>query len=238
MLVSADREEQVPRERLKTGPHRELYLGFDSSTQGLTAMLLAVDGGRREIVWQRTLNFDAGFPHYGTTHGVLRHADPRVARSSPRLWAEALDRMMAILAAERPPALAALAAVSGSAQQHGSVYLTAAASSRLAALDPAMPLASQLDDVFSRAESPIWMDSSTTRQCEEITAALGGDRRLAQLTGSRAFERFTGPQIRKFFQDEPDAYARTATVHLVSSFLASLLAGTRRAASIRATGRA
>ena len=42
---------------------------------------------------------------------------------------------------------------------------------------------------------------------------------------SRAFERFTGPQIRKFAREDPSAYARTERIHLVSSFLASLLAG-------------
>jgi xylulokinase len=48
---------------------------------------------------------------------------------------------------------------------------------------------------------------------------------LASHTGSRAFERFTGPQIRKFFKQDAEAYAATAHVHLVSSFLASLLIG-------------
>ena len=59
--------------------------------------------------------------------------------------------------------------------------------------------------------------------------ALGGARALARLTGSRAFERFTGPQIRKFAEDEPADYAATDRVHLVSSWLASLLAGTHAA---------
>jgi xylulokinase len=45
------------------------------------------------------------------------------------------------------------------------------------------------------------------------------------LTGSRAFERFTGPQIRRFAKQQPDAYAKTTHIHLVSSFMASLLAG-------------
>jgi xylulokinase len=48
---------------------------------------------------------------------------------------------------------------------------------------------------------------------------------LAQHTGSRAFERFTGPQIRKFYKHEPDAYRATDRIHLVSSFMASLLIG-------------
>ena len=47
------------------------------------------------------------------------------------------------------------------------------------------------------------MDSSTHGECAEIAAAVGGDALLAQRTGSRAFERFTGPQIRKFFKRAP-----------------------------------
>jgi len=54
---------------------------------------------------------------------------------------------------------------------------------------------------------------------------LGGAAELSTHTGSRAFERFTGPQIRKFFKTDPAGYAATDRVHLVSSFMASLLAG-------------
>jgi xylulokinase len=201
-----------------------LYLGLDSSTQSLTAILIEATGARHAVVWQRSLNFDETFPGYGTRHGVLPNADPRVARSSPRMWAEALDRMLGLLVEESGVDLSILAAIAGSGQQHGSVYL-AGEQSRLASLDPSRPIADQLDGVFSREESPIWMDSSTAVECEEITHALGGAAALAQLTGSRAFERFTGPQIRRFMKDDPAAYARTGRIHLVSSFLASLLAG-------------
>ena len=48
---------------------------------------------------------------------------------------------------------------------------------------------------------------------------------LAQLTGSRAYERFTGPQIRKVWQDSPAVYGGTERVSLVSSLGASLLLG-------------
>jgi xylulokinase len=67
------------------------------------------------------------------------------------------------------------------------------------------------------------MDESTGSQCGEIERELGGAENTARLTGSRAFQRFTGPQIRKFFQRQPEAYAKTTRIHLVSSFLASLL---------------
>src|SRR4029079_3828408 len=51
------------------------------------------------------------------------------------------------------------------------------------------------------------------------------DRALAERTGSRAFERFTAAQIRKFSKREPGPYASTDRIHLVSSFLESILIG-------------
>lgn len=202
-----------------------LYLGLDASTQSLTGIVLEVTESRREIVWQHSLNFDAEFPRYGTSNGVLASADPLVAVSSPVLWAEALDRFFALLVRESDLELAQLRAVSGAAQQHGSVYLTRGAGARLAKLDATKPLSAQVPALLSRREAPIWMDASTTAQCAAITEAVGGPDALQRLTGSRAFERFTGPQIRKFFETDPDGYARTARIHVVSSFLASLLVG-------------
>jgi xylulokinase len=202
-----------------------IYVGFDSSTQGLTAIAIEIDGSSRRVVFQRSLNFDRSFPRYGTTNGVLPQSDPLVATSSPLMWAEALDRMMSIVATESGIDLSRVRAISGSGQQHGSVYLNETAASVLASLDPRTPLVDQIGRTFSRPDSPIWMDSSTTSQCAAITRTVGGPQALSELTGSRAFERFTGPQIRKFFEHDPAGYARTARIHLVSSFMASLLAG-------------
>jgi xylulokinase len=137
---------------------------------------------------------------------VLPSADPAIAHAPPQMWADALDLGLAALAKSGAD-VSQIAAISGSAQQHGSVYLDA-------------------DGGFTRATSPIWMDTSTSAECAEITAAMGGPNAVAQLTGSRAFERFTGPQIRRFFKTDPRAYERTARIHLVSSYLASLLSGT------------
>jgi len=202
-----------------------IYIGFDISTQSLTAIAIEVDGSRRAVVFERSLSYDADFPAYGTTHGVLPREDPLVATSSPLMWAEALDRMMGILGRESGLDPARVRAVSGSGQQHGSVYLNAHARTVLASLEPGRPLPEQLAGVFTRKASPIWMDSSTARQCEQITRSLGGAEAVSRLTGSVAFERFTGPQIRKFYEYDPAGYTRTATIHLVSSYGASLLAG-------------
>jgi xylulokinase len=205
-----------------------IYLGLDSSTQSVTATAVDIDDAnpdRRAILFERSFRYDDAFPRYGTEHGVLRSADPRTVHAPPLMWSEGLDRIMSDLVRDTDVDWSRLRAISGSAQQHGSVYVNARARQRLGTLDPSHPLAGQLEDVFSRRTSPIWMDSSTSSQCAAIEAAVGGPAALARLTGSRAFERFTGPQIRKFAEDEPDAYAATDRVHLVSSWLASLLAG-------------
>ena len=201
-----------------------LYLGFDSSTQGVSAIVLGVEGDRAHVVFQSSLQFDDALPRYGTRHGVLPSDDPSVAVSSPLLWADALDLMLRAIV-ESGVDLGGLAAIAGSAQQHGSVYLNAGAQSALATLDPSSAPGGQLAGCLSRPVAPIWMDSSTSVECAELAAAVGGNAALAARTGSRAFERFTGPQIRRFFKREPDGYAATDRIHLVSSFLASLLAG-------------
>lgn len=203
---------------------RALYLGLDCSTQSLTLQALEVVRDRRRVVWEHAVQFDRDCPGYGTTHGVLPSQDPLAAEAPPLVWADALDRAFASLAASDLDR-ARIVAIAGSAQQHGSVYLNAEFELRLQQLDSSRDIAAQLSGVFARPVAPIWMDRTTTVECREITAAMGGPAELARLTGSRAFERFTGPQIRRFAHRDPDGYARTVRVHLVSSFMASLLAG-------------
>src|SRR5829696_5941133 len=187
-----------------------LYLGLDSSTQSLTAIV--IDSNSKAVVFESSLVFDEALPHYGTRHGVLPRAQPDVATSSPVMWTEALDVMFGRIAASGLD-LTRIAAICGSAQQHGSVYLNRRATAAIGALDPARPLAGQIAPLLSRQESPIWMDSSTSAECREISDAVGGSDPLSQHTGSRAFERFTGPQIRKFFKTDPAAYEETGRIH-------------------------
>ncbi len=210
----------------------KLFLGLDSSTQSLSAVIIDYD--RRKLVYGKSLNFDRVLPQYGTQNGVLPNPDPLVKHSSPLLWAEALDLLFAEMKKDGV-ALGEILAISGSGQQHGSVYLNDRAADVLAKLNPQKPLVENLrlsrrsetkaDGIFSRPTSPIWMDSSTAAECAEIRKKLGGIKATAEATGSDTFERFTGPQIRKFYKTEPEAYAQTASIALVSSFMASLLAG-------------
>lgn len=203
------------------------YLGLDCSTQSITALVLEQiqdnDVASTRILTEKSLNFDATFPEFSTQNGVLP-ATPGLAHTPPQLWVRALEGVLEALKEEGVP-LHEILSIGTSGQQHGSVYLNASAEAKLASLNPNRDLAGQLEGIYSRRTSPIWMDASTTLECREITRNLGGDEAVCRLTGSRCFERFTGPQIRKFYKTEPENYQATAHVCLVSSFIPSLLAG-------------
>lgn len=202
------------------------YLGLDASTQSLTAVLIGVDGATCRMLGEHSVVYDADLPAYGTKHGVIRDPGGRVLAPA-RMWAEALEQLIARIARADPGAASRLAMMSGAAQQHGSVYLTPAGAAALRAVDPDGPdLAGQLDrSAFARDLSPVWLDASTGADCDALEQAVGGPEVLEAVTGARAFDRFTGPQIRAFHRRDRAGYERTARIHLVSSFLASLVAG-------------
>jgi xylulokinase len=76
---------------------------------------------------------------------------------------------------------------------------------------------------FSRPVIPNWQDSSTTSECRAIEEAVGGAEHLAELTGSKAHERFTGPQIMRWIKAHPDQFKDTSRISLVSSYITTLL---------------
>ncbi|KAJ8772257.1 hypothetical protein K2173_027434 [Erythroxylum novogranatense] len=203
-------------------PPGSLFLGFDCSTQSLKATVL---DSNLNVVKSEVVHFDSDLPHYKTKDGVYRDSSDSGKIVSPTLmWVEALDVILQRLS-ESGLDFGKVAAVSGSGQQHGSVYWKKGCSALLSSLDSKKRLVDQIGEAFSVKESPIWMDSSTTAQCREIEKAVGGALELAQITGSRAHERYTGPQIRKLYQTQPDVYDDTERISLVSSFMASLLIG-------------
>ncbi|GLT65209.1 hypothetical protein SLA2020_376530 [Shorea laevis] len=205
-------------------PHDALFLGFDSSTQSLKATVL---DSNLKIVTSQQVHFHSELPHYKTQDGVYRDPSINGRIVSPTLmWVEALDLVLKKVSISNSNLdFGKIAAVSGSAQQHGSIYWKNGASAMLSSLDSRKRLVDQLRDAFSTKESPVWMDSSTTAQCREIEKAVGGALKLSKLTGSRGYERFTGPQIKRMFETQPDVYKNTERISLVSSFMASLLIG-------------
>lgn len=196
------------------------FLGLDLSTQSLTAVIIVTKG---EEIHQFSINFDDSYPLYKTKDGVLVSDDPSIVHADPRMWVEAVDDMLNLL--KEKGLTSHIDSIAVSAQQHGTVYLNHKAAYKLSHLNPSLPSLVQLRDIFSRPTSPVWMDSSSHIECLEITEALGGDLNVARLTGSRATERFAGPQIRKFWKQDPEGYQQTTNIAIISSFITSLLCG-------------
>lgn len=231
-----------------------LYVGFDCSTQGLkvTAVEDTPKGGL-EIAYADALNFDRDLPSYGTTGGALRSdsnsnevrderrsfVDVReygriLIRSSvrrsqvgspPEMWVDALDMLLRRMK-DRAFDFSRVVALSGSGQQHGSVYWSRGASKTLRDMPKDRTLKDVLSSAFAVERSPIWMDSSTTAECRALEDALGGNEETARITGSAAYERFTGPQICKMARTNPTRFGECERISLVSSFFASIFVGT------------
>ncbi|XP_068199566.1 xylulose kinase isoform X2 [Antennarius striatus] len=159
-----------------------------------------------------------------TQGGVHIHADKLTVTSPVLMWVKALDLLLDKMK-KAGFDFSRVIGLSGSGQQHGSVYWRRGASETLKQLDPNRDLHHLLRDSFSVADAPVWMDSSTGHQCQDLQAAVGGPRRLAEITGSRAYERFTGNQIAKVRHTQPESYQHTERISLVSSFAASLFLG-------------
>ncbi|KAJ8418806.1 hypothetical protein AAFF_G00003050, partial [Aldrovandia affinis] len=197
------------------------YLGFDFSTQQLK--VIAVDE-HLNVFHQNNVQFDSELPEYRTQGGVHIHSDRLTATSPVLMWVKALDSILEKMK-NAGFDFSGVKALSGSGQQHGSVYWKTGACQVLKNLDPERHLHELLQGSFAVADSPVWMDSSTTEQCHNLQMAVGGAQRLADITGSRAYERFTGNQIAKISKTKPEHYQQTERISLVSSFACSLFLG-------------
>ncbi|KAJ4469596.1 hypothetical protein J3R30DRAFT_3303976 [Lentinula aciculospora] len=199
-----------------------LFLGLDLSTQQLKAVLVKEDC---TIVHESYVRFDQDLPSYGTENGAFKGPADGEVTSPVAMWLDAFE-LLAERMKQAGVDFGSIAAISGAGQQHGSVFWSHEAEEALTSLDSSQSLTSQLSPkAFSLPRAPIWQDSSTTRECREIEEAVGGPQTLADITGSRAYERFTGTQIARIRRVNPKAYEATSRISLVSSFMPSVFLG-------------
>ncbi|KAK3401018.1 actin-like ATPase domain-containing protein [Sordaria brevicollis] len=202
-----------------------LYLGFDLSTQQLKAIVIQSD---LSVVSSAKVDFDGDFSaKYGIKKGVQVNEAEGEVFAPVAMWLEALDLVLQRLKEANTP-MNRIRGISGSCQQHGSVYWSREAEKLLAALEDGEgkgTLVDQLKEAFSHPYAPNWQDHSTQAECDKFDEAFETAERLAQVTGSSAHHRFTGTQIMRLRRKLPDMYASTSRISLVSSFLASLFIG-------------
>jgi D-xylulose kinase len=134
-------------------------------------------------------------------HGIVER-DDGTREQDPAWWIDAL--VVAAREALRETSVD-IAGVGVSAQQHGLVCL----------------------DARDRPVRPakLWNDTTTVRECVELTEALGGSERVLQLTGNLLLPGYTAPKIAWLRAHEPEAYARTARMCLPHDYVNLWLTG-------------
>eukprot|EP00182_Erythrolobus_australicus_P002673 CAMPEP_0185841786 /NCGR_PEP_ID=MMETSP1353-20130828/18075_1 /TAXON_ID=1077150 /ORGANISM="Erythrolobus australicus, Strain CCMP3124" /LENGTH=600 /DNA_ID=CAMNT_0028541275 /DNA_START=22 /DNA_END=1824 /DNA_ORIENTATION=+ len=205
-----------------------VVLGLDLSTQGLKAVAIGVDSGK--VLLSLALNFDADLPEYGTTDGVHR-GDEHEVTSPALMFVHALEEVLGMIKRTNPSILERAVAVSTSGQQHGAVYLSHTFASALSAAaenslgDSPLHEALRHASALALEDAHVWLDASTSEECRAIEERIGGAQTLANLAGSRAYERYTGPQIARRLKYRSVEMEECDHIVLISAFISSLLIG-------------
>lgn len=201
--------------------NEKTYLGLDFSTQRLKGIIVDYD---LNVLLEESVEFDSVLPEFRTHKGVIHSKDGKTVTAPTIMWVKAMDVLLDKLQVAGAD-FGKLTAVSGSAQQHGTVYWQKGSEAILRNLDPTSFLHTQLASSFTIPDSPVWMDSSTSVYCRKLEDAVGGAEKLAELTGAIAYERFSAAQISKIADTKKIAYENTERISLISSFGCSLLLG-------------
>ena len=205
-------------------------LGLDASTQSLSAVLFEPASGKS--LWQHALSYrdDARLAGLGFEHDSLLIPPREIgeAEQPPRLFVAALDALFDDLKRSGFD-LANIAAINTSGQQHGHVYLSAAAQAAFAELRQPQAakknLLSLLARSFAYGGAPIWKTANTEREAAHMRAKLGGKAAMIAHTGSDMPLRFAAAAQRKVALRYPEAYQATLRVMQISSLIPAILSG-------------
>jgi sugar (pentulose or hexulose) kinase len=110
-----------------------LYLGLAASAQGLSAIVIEIEGAVRRVVFDRSFHFDRDLPDYN-----------HLLSASPLMWADALDHILGRLAAAAEIEVERLNAISGAAHDVEGALLHQHLPDATA-LEPSLALAAQLE---------------------------------------------------------------------------------------------
>lgn len=197
------------------------YLGMDLSTQQLK--MLVVDSSLNKVD-EAKFDFDADAKGFEVHKGVMTNEAEGEVFAPVAMWLQALDTVLERLKSQGVD-FSKVRGISAAGMQHGSIFWSADAEGLMSSLDPSKGLQTQMDRAFSHPYSPNWQDASTQKECDEFDVALGDEVELANVTGSKAHHRFTGPQILRMQRKHPEAYIKTTRITLVSSWLATMFLG-------------
>jgi xylulokinase len=178
----------------------------------LVAILLGLDVGTSGA---RALAVDVDSGEVRAEAGAeypLLTPRPGWTEQDPEAWWDASVRVLAEAARDAGGEVAGLGLTG---QMHGSVFLDRAD----AVIRPAL----------------LWNDQRTARQCEEITERVGAEA-LVAAAGNPALTGFQAPKILWLREQEPDRYARVASVLLPKDYVRLRLTGERATDASDASG--
>ena len=150
-------------------------------------------------------------------HAMIEN-DAGRREQDPRWWIDAATATIRECLAAPGVNRGQVVGIGVSGQQHGCVPLDAAGN----VLRPAK----------------LWCDTETVPQCEQITAAVGGRKKVLAAIGNAVAAGFTASKVLWLKQNEPETYARLATVLLPHDYLNFWLTGERRTECGDASGTA
>ncbi|XP_029159809.1 xylulose kinase isoform X2 [Nylanderia fulva] len=152
------------------------YLGLDLSTQQLKAVVV---DDNLAVLHETNVQFDNDLPEFRTYGGVIqKKEEPHVVVVPSLMWVKALDMILDKLRVCGVD-FSKVVAISGCAQQHGTIYWGKGSQSRLQHLNPTKFLYEQFATSFSVTHSPVWMDSSTSKECSVLEEIVGGPHRIS-----------------------------------------------------------
>jgi len=138
-------------------------------------------------------------------YGLLPNLPPGAKEQDPATWIAATTKAIKAALQAAKAGAGEVVALGVSGQQHGFVPLDAAG------------------NVIRPAK--LWCDTSTTAECEEITAVLGGPKGAIKALGNAVLPGFTAGKILWLKRHEPKNFARLAAVLLPHDYLNFWLTG-------------
>lgn len=181
----------------------DLFAGLDVSTQGCKLVVVDPDAGHP--VYVARVDYDRDLPSYRTAGGIIQGLGPGVSESDPRMWIEAVERVLDAMASSGV-AVVDIRCISVAGQQHGLVALAS-------------------DGSLARPRCKLWNDFSTRVECDFLTESVGGAEAMIHEVGNTQRTGYTASKILHMKRHEPEAYARSAVLFLVHNFVNWYLTG-------------
>jgi len=194
-----------PSDSLLTGSE-ELITFRQYTVASMASFFIGIDSGTQSTK-AVLINGDQGhvLARYAVSYGLLPSTLPGHKEQNPEDWLSAISATVEQVLETSGINRRDIKAMGISGQQHGFVPLDAE------------------DQVIRPAK--LWCDTSTARQCEEIIERLGGIERTIELLGNGIPPGYTASKILWLKENEPENYARLASVLLPHDYIAFWLTG-------------